>query len=304
MIGVPRRLVRGAERGGRVGRRLLAADERALPAVDDELSSPPQPATSSAHAAIAASDAHPVPGDLHASLLFVGRSGGRRDGGFAEVAGPQQVAPAAQVRGRALEHEPSVAQHVGAVGDLERERRRAARRTGRRRRGPRRRGAGSAAGARRSPARARGSSRRRAARAGRDDQRAADGEHLLLAARQHAGLAVEALAAARAAARAAASRRRLPLASASCRCSRDGQAEEQRAALGHERRRRGARACASGRPAMSSPSTRDACRRCAAAGRRSSTAWSSCRRRWARAARRPRRRATWRSSSRTTGAPS
>ena len=212
------------------------------------------------------------------------------DGGFAEVAGAQQVAPAAQLGGGALEHEPAVAEHVGAVGDLERELRRAARRTARRRRAPRRRGAGSAAAARRSRARARGSSRRRAARAGAPTSARPTASICCSPPDSTPALRSRHLRSSGSSSSSSASRRRLPLRLGELQVLADGQAEEQRAALGHERRRRGARACGRGCRRVSSPSSATRAAERAAAGRRSWTASSSCRRRWARAARPPRRR--------------
>ena len=68
----------------------------------------------------------------------------------------------------------------------------------------------------------------------RADQRTADGEHLLLAARQHAGLAVEALLSSGSSS-SSCSRARLPLRRGELQVLAHGHAEEQRAALGDER---------------------------------------------------------------------
>ncbi len=215
------------------------------------------------------------------------RSGGRRDGGLAEVAGSQQVAPAAQVGRRALEHEPAVAEDVGAVGDLEGERdvlldeQDAARRA----RPPR--GAGSAAGARRSRAPGRGSSRRRAGRAGRRPARGPTASICCSPPESTPALRSRHLRSSGSSS-SSASRRdaALGLGQPQVLARRSG----RRTATGPRARarRRGGRACAPARRRRRRPSSCDAA---ADAGQQAGdrrSAWSSCRRRWARAARRPR----------------
>src|SRR6188472_832305 len=106
---------------------LLCDDEPPLWAVGvavllEPLSSlEPQPAATSMPAATAAAAARArVLLSFTGSLLLMGVPSGGRNRGLAEIAGAQQVAPAAQIGGAPFEHEPAVAEHVGAVGDLER----------------------------------------------------------------------------------------------------------------------------------------------------------------------------------------
>src|SRR4051794_31346517 len=157
---------------------------------DDEELSLPQPA---AKAPISATATMLVAHFLvtFMSLLMVWLSGARH-GGFAQVAGSQEVAPPTQVLGRALEHEPAVAEHVRPVGHLERERdvllheqhagAEVLRHAAQDREQP-------LDDHRREPE-AHLVDQEHARRA---HQRAANREHLLLAAGQHPGLAVEAL---------------------------------------------------------------------------------------------------------------
>src|SRR3954471_9698246 len=192
---------------------------------DDGLSLPPHPATSTLATAAA----------IHSLVTFTGLSwvGGSCDSGVAEVAGTEEVGPAAQLGRRPFEHEPSVAEHVRAVGDLERERHVLL--------DEQHRGAelgGDAAQDGKQPLddhwrepEAHLVDQQHARRA---DQRAPDREHLLLAARQHAGLAVKALAQLRQQVQ----QLRVPRI-ALRRREREvlahRHAEEQRPALGHER---------------------------------------------------------------------
>src|SRR6478752_2941809 len=73
----------------------------------------PQPATSIPLATSAVTA--PVQVHLRISASSSGWMSCVDRGGFAEVAGSQEVAAAAQVGRLALEHEPSVAEHVGAI---------------------------------------------------------------------------------------------------------------------------------------------------------------------------------------------
>ncbi len=101
MIGVPVALFSVPSAADASGVAVRGGRSCRLLAFDDELSSPPHAATRSAARRDCGEDAHPVPGDLHVSPHSVGGQA-VADGGFAEVAGTQQVAPAAQVLRRRL----------------------------------------------------------------------------------------------------------------------------------------------------------------------------------------------------------
>src|SRR4051794_33735834 len=104
VIGAPVALLSVPSAAAASGVAALGALVLCLVAVDDG-SSPPQPAsrpTAARHAAQV----------LVVLMTFSSVGSGGRHGGFTQVAGAQQVTPAAQVRGRALEHEPSVAEYV------------------------------------------------------------------------------------------------------------------------------------------------------------------------------------------------